>query len=121
MPKPVEFNEFYKIIKKGKERGVDINSDLNNLMNDYNVVFLPETQEIKLDFEKIKIVNDQDNIGYKGFFLDISGQDIFISSKKGKFYKLNDCKCYPKPDSHIDLVSAGQSKEGLDFVEIYGF
>ncbi len=37
----------------------------------------------------------------------------------GKFYKLNDCKCYPKPDSHIDLVSAGQSKEGLDFVEKY--
>jgi len=65
------------------------NKNYSNLMNDYNVVFLPETQEIKLDFEKIKIINDQDNIGYKGFFLDISGQDIFISSNKGKFYKLN--------------------------------
>ena len=58
-------------------------------IHDYNVVFLPETQEIKLSFEKIKVVNDLDNIGYRGFFLDISGQDIFISSKKGKFFKLN--------------------------------
>lgn len=65
------------------------NKNYSNLMNDYNVVFLPETQEIKLGFEKIKVVNDIDNIGYKGFFLDISGQDIFISSKKGKFFKLN--------------------------------
>ncbi len=65
------------------------NKNYSNLMNDYNVVFLPETQEIKLSFEKIKVVNDLDNIGYRGFFLDISGQDIFISSKKGKFFKLN--------------------------------
>ena len=65
------------------------NKNYSNLMNDYNVVFLPETQEIKLDFKKIKIVNDQDNIGYKGFFLDISGQDIFILSKKGNFFKLD--------------------------------
>mgnify|MGYP001230543895 CR=1 FL=1 len=65
------------------------NKNYSHLMNDYNVVFLPETQEIKLDFEKIKIINDQDNIGYKGFFLDISSQDIFISSKKGNFFKLN--------------------------------
>mgnify|MGYP001467312480 CR=1 FL=1 len=65
------------------------NKNYSNLMNDYNVVFLPETQEIKLSFEKIKVVNDIDNIGYRGFFLDISGQDIFISSKNGKFFKLN--------------------------------
>ena len=37
-------------------------------MNDYNVVFLPETQEIKLGFEKIKVVNDIDNLGYKDSF-----------------------------------------------------
>ena len=44
------------------------NKNYSNLMNDYNVVFLPETQEIKLGFEKIKVVNDIDNLGYKGFF-----------------------------------------------------
>ena len=32
------------------------NKNYSNLMNDYNVVFLPETQEIKLGFEKIKVV-----------------------------------------------------------------
>ena len=73
------------------------NKNYSNLMNDYNVVFLPETQEIKLGFEKIKVVNDIDNLGYKGFFLDKSGQDIFILSKKGNFFKLNINNIY-KPE-----------------------
>ena len=41
------------------------------------------------------------------------------TSFEGKYYTLTDCKCFPTPDTHIDIVSAGQSKEGLAFVEKY--
>ncbi len=36
---------------------------------------------------------------------------------EGKYFNLEDCKCYPVPKSHIEIVSAGQSKQGLNFVE----
>ena len=88
------------------------NKNYSNLMNDYNVVFLPETQEIKLGFEKIKVVNDIDNLGYKGFFLDKSGQDIFILSKKGNFFKLNINNIY-KPELK-KVVSSQKFNEILD-------
>ena len=35
--------------------------NLNNLSNDYNVKFLPDTQLIKLELNKKKVINDKDN------------------------------------------------------------
>ena len=64
------------------------NKNYFNLMNDYNVVFLPDTQKIKISFEKINLINEHDSIGYKGFFLDVFKENILITTKKGNFFKV---------------------------------
>ncbi len=65
------------------------NKNYFNLMNDYNVKFLPDTQKVKISFEKIKLISDKDSIGYKGFFLDVFKENILITTKKGNFFKVN--------------------------------
>jgi len=42
------------------------------------------------------------------------------SDFKGKYFTMNDCKLGPKPSQKIELVGAGQSERGMDFVANYG-
>ena len=70
---------------------------IKRINNDYNVKFLEDTQFIKLDFKKIKILNEINSIGYndnlkknniKSFYLENYKDKIIIVSFSGKiFYK----------------------------------
>jgi hypothetical protein len=64
----------------------------NNLFNDYNIKFLPDTQFVKLDFKKFKTSFDK-SFG-NTFFIEIYQDNLLLASKSGKFYKssLSDIK-----------------------------
>lgn len=58
-------------------------------VNDYNVVFLPETQEILLDIKKTKLdfLKENKKSSFDGFYLDIYDEkNILISDIGGFFY-----------------------------------
>ena len=57
----------------------------NNLFNDYNVKFLPETEYFQLDFKKFKTSFDKSLS--KTFFIEIFQDNLFLVSKSGEFYK----------------------------------
>ena len=59
--------------------------NFNNLFNDYNVKFLPDTQYIKLKFEKHKIGLDPKS--RKTFYVENFKEDIILTSRGGIFYK----------------------------------
>ena len=42
------------------------------------------------------------------------------SDLKGKYFTMEDCKLSPKPSSKIEIVGAGQSDRGMEFVANYG-
>ena len=47
-------------------------------------------------------------------------KDLWQSGKcdrKGKFWELNNCECFPTPNHSIPIVSAGQSPAGIDFCD----
>ena len=69
----------------------------SNLYNDYNVLFLPNTQFFKLNFYRKntdienhnKVLWDRFNVGGDkrySFFLEVFENKIFTISRKGKFY-----------------------------------
>ena len=70
---------------------------IKKINNDYNVKFIENTQFIKLDFKKIKVLNEINSIGYndnlkksniKSFYLENYKDKIIIVSFSGKiFYK----------------------------------
>ena len=82
-----ERKNFKKILKS--------NSLRNNLLNDYNEVFLPETQYQKFNFEKIKLKflrPEHSNVFYGRhytFFLEEKNEEIFIITQKGNLYYLS--------------------------------
>ncbi|MGV8831729.1 MAG: pyrimidine utilization protein A [Devosia sp.] len=39
-----------------------------------------------------------------------------VSDFQGKFFQMDDCKLSPRPSSHIDIVAAGTSDRGMQFV-----
>ena len=39
-----------------------------------------------------------------------------VSNFKGDYFQMDDCKLSPRPSSHIDIVSAGMSDRGMQFV-----
>ena len=58
-------------------------------LNDYNVVFLPETQEILLDIKKTQLdfLNENSKSSSDGFYLDLyDKKNILISDMSGFFY-----------------------------------
>ena len=59
----------------------------NNLFNDYNVKFLPETEYVKLDLKKYKTSFNKKLS--KTFFIEIYQNELFLVSKSGEFYKAN--------------------------------
>ena len=64
---------------------------INNLNNDYNVKYLPETQYLELEFKKIKLdFIKQSKSQYAGlkktFFIDILNEDIYITDKLGNIF-----------------------------------
>ena len=42
-----------------------------------------------------------------------------VSNFKGDFFQMDDCKLSPRPSSHIDIVAAGTSDRGMEFVADY--
>ena len=67
---------------------------VNNLYNDYNVKYLPETQFLDVQFSKIELgFVEQIKSEYAGlkktFFIDIYNQKILITDKKGNIFMLN--------------------------------
>jgi len=59
----------------------------NNLFNDYNVKFLPQTEYIQLDLKKFKTSFDKSLS--RTFFIEIFQDNLFLVSKSGEFYKAN--------------------------------
>jgi pyrimidine oxygenase len=50
-------------------------------------------------------------------------QDLWTkgtSSLKGKYFQMEDCKLAPAPSQKIEIVGAGQSDRGMEFVATYG-
>jgi len=39
-----------------------------------------------------------------------------VSNFKGKYFQMDDCKLSPRPSAHIDIVAAGTSDRGMEFV-----
>ena len=69
------------------------NSVLNNLINDYNVKFLPETQFLKLSLEKIKL-NFSESLylnlpinNFITFFVEVLNDEIWIVDSIGNIYQ----------------------------------
>jgi hypothetical protein len=56
----------------------------NNLFNDYNIKFLPETENVFLEFEKFKTSFDKN----KGttFFIETHDDKLILASKSGEFF-----------------------------------
>tara|TARA_B100000780_G_scaffold114231_1_gene80041 strand:+ start:210 stop:1487 length:1278 start_codon:yes stop_codon:yes gene_type:complete len=72
-----------------------VNNKTNNnrIQNDYNKVFLPETQYVKLDFKKISLsFLKKTDVGYtnvfskKPFYIDIYKKYLFVMSKNNNLY-----------------------------------
>lgn len=59
----------------------------SNLFNDYNVKFLPETQLIKLDFQRKK--TNFENTSNSSFYIEVNEEKIFITNKFGEFFTAN--------------------------------
>ena len=82
-----ERKNFKKILKS--------NSLRNNLLNDYNEVFLPETQYQKFDFKKIKLefLRPEHSSVFYGrhytFFLEEKDNEIFVITQKGNVFFTN--------------------------------
>lgn len=43
-----------------------------------------------------------------------------VATFNGEFFKLEDCRCLPKPRGEITIVCAGQSPRGIEFVSKHG-
>ena len=78
---------------------------LKKIKNDYNKVFLPETQFAKLSIEKVKLnFIESKKAGYlnptmrKTFYLDIFQDNLIIATKNGSFFhkKINQLKNHEK-------------------------
>ena len=72
-----------------------VNNKTNNnrIQNDYNKVFLPKTQYVKLDFKKIPLsFLKKTEVGYanvfskKPFYIDIYKKYLFVMSKNNNLY-----------------------------------
>lgn len=76
----------------------DYSDSVKKVSNDYNVAFLPNTQNEKIDFKKInlKFLKEKEG-GYldekkslrKTFFLEIFDSDLYVLSKEGYIYFSN--------------------------------
>lgn len=76
----------------------DFNRSVKKISNDYNEVFLPNTQNLKIDFKKVnlKFLKEAEG-GYneikkslrKTFFLEIFQRDLYILSNNGHIYFSN--------------------------------
>ena len=67
--------------------------------------------------------------GYFGYRYDYSSeyvqvmQDLWTkgsSDFKGDYFQMDDCRLRPAPSTKIEIVGAGQSDRGMDFVATYG-
>ena len=59
----------------------------NNLFNDYNIKFLPDTENLKLNFKKISTSFDKSESNT--FFIDIIEDNLILVTKSGEFYLEN--------------------------------
>jgi len=64
-------------------------SVLESIYNDYNVQFLPSSQFIRLDLKKKKLNFLKDDYGwFKGFFIEIVNDKIWIIDIGGNFFEI---------------------------------
>ncbi len=85
--------------------------NFSNLFNDYNVKFLPETQYLKLDFNKKKI-EFQKSVRHT-FFIDYYKDSIFIFNKNGKIFK-SEIKNLNNKNSKLDIEEVKHKNLILD-------
>lgn len=88
---------------------------LNNINNDYNVKFLPETQFVKLNFIKKKLIFNKDYydrsdekkpISYSSwgtFFLELYKSKIIIGDYLGNLYFIDNYQNFEKLPNSINL------------------
>ena len=107
-----------KIIIKVLLKEIDIKSALN----DYNIVFLPETQEVLLDIKKIKLnflnENKEESIHtWQSFYLDFYDKDNIITSYiDGTFYIFD--KSLINKNDQLNLENVKNIKSNLNVSRI---
>lgn len=90
---------------------------VNNLNNDYNVKFLPETQFLNLEFKKFKLnfikSSKSQYAGVKKtFFIDLFDDEIFITDKTGNIFLLKKKNLEKNINTKIDI----KNNLDLDYV-----
>ncbi len=103
---PLKIKLLAKNINQNSKSGQGVFHLLNNLFNDYNVKFLPNTQFINLDYnvkkinfdksfeitnDKIEYINKTDRMQthFLSFYLDIYQDNLYIADYVGNFYFIN--------------------------------
>ena len=100
---------------------------LNNINNDYNVKFLPETEFIKFDLIKKKLIFNDDyykpritnSISYSNwgtFYLDIYKDTIFISDFLGNIYFFKESNLVDKSINEIPLLNVSHNLKNISNV-----
>ena len=103
-----------RTIKKNKSSGFGTFHILKNLVNDYNIKFLPETQYVDLDFykKKIKLSGEfsenyfqksklKRNIFYS-FYLENYEDNILITDYLGNFYLIKKEEVLKKNNKNLN-------------------
>ena len=103
-----------RTIKKNKSHGFGTFHILKNLVNDYNIKFLPETQYVDLDFykKKIKLSGEfsknyfqksklKRNIFYS-FYLESYKDNILITDYLGNFYLIKTEEVLKKNNKNLN-------------------
>ena len=99
---PIKSQILIRSISSNKKSGNGFFHVFNNLFNDYNTKFLPETQFIDLDFKTLKVEFDKaykekylkktdnpKNIFYS-FFIEVINNDILLTDFNGNIYLFDD-------------------------------
>jgi len=101
---PIKSKVIVRTVKKNKQNNQGYLKILNNFFNDYNEKYLPETQQISLDFKIKKIIfnsnfkidksrlefvpkkTDKEKTHFYSFFLDHYKDDLIVSDYVGNIY-----------------------------------
>ena len=85
------------------------NPTIDNLNNDYNVKFLPNTQtdlfsleKIKIDFKKQTTQNNNSGYGFfKPFYIEVFGENLLIINNNGEILSIELGNLFPSVESDL--------------------
>ena len=107
--KEILYKKYPNLSKKFSRNLFNSKSLINNLENDYNVKFLPQTQFTNINLKKIKLNFEEffpEKITHT-YFLELKNEKIWIIDKESNVYNLN-----------INSVVQNKNEEKLDLTKI---